>query len=71
MVIIRAKVLIINRKNKPPPFRNPLTNKQKLNFKLPRRESLSSAVGYITKKALENSKAFVGAEGVEPPTLCL
>ena len=24
-----------------------------------------------TKKALENSKAFVGAEGVEPPTLCL
>ena len=28
--------------------------------------------GYITKKALDFSKAFlVGAEGVEPPTLCL
>ena len=45
MVINHAKIQIISRKNKPPPFRNPLTNKQKLNFKLPRRESLSSAVG--------------------------
>ena len=25
----------------------------------------------IKKKALEKSKALVGAEGVEPPTLCL
>ena len=31
MVINHAKVRIITRKNKPPPFRNPLTNKPKPN----------------------------------------
>ena len=31
MVINHAKIQIISRKNKPPPFRNPLTNKPKLN----------------------------------------